>query len=49
MMRSASRAATEALRTGTSAAIDGEKSVDALLELAAQLYSVAELLVDEPS
>ena len=48
MMRSASRAATEALRTGTSAAIDGEKSVDALLELAAQLYSVAELLVDEP-
>jgi len=47
-MRSASRAATEALRTGTSAAIDGEKSVDALLELAAQLYSVAELLVDEP-
>jgi F-type H+-transporting ATPase subunit delta len=48
MMRSASRAATEALRTGTSEAIDGEQSVDGLLELAAQLYSVAELLVDEP-
>lgn len=47
MMRSASRAAIGALRDEQRATIDAEKSVDGLLDLASQLYSVSDLLVDE--
>ncbi|MGI8761655.1 MAG: F0F1 ATP synthase subunit delta [Jatrophihabitantaceae bacterium] len=47
-MRSASRAASRQVRGPKRAAIEREQSVESLLELAAELYSVADLLVAQP-
>jgi len=47
-MRSASRAAARGLREHKRPVIDRQPSVDALLGLAAELYAVADVLVDNP-
>ncbi|MGH8961663.1 MAG: F0F1 ATP synthase subunit delta [Jatrophihabitantaceae bacterium] len=47
-MRSASRAATAAIRVDKRAAIGRAKSTDALLALATELYELADLLVGQP-
>jgi F-type H+-transporting ATPase subunit delta len=48
MIRSASRQALDALRTEENAIYDGRISADALVKIAADLYSVADLLVAQP-
>lgn len=48
MMRSASRAASAALRPHKKAAIGAARSSDALVALADELYSVAALLIERP-
>lgn len=48
MMRSASRAASVAVRRDKRAAITRQSSTDALLGLAAELYDVADVLVEQP-
>ena len=48
MMRSASRLAAEQVRVRKRPAIEREKSAGGLVSLAAELYSVADVLVDNP-
>ena len=48
MMRSASRAATKAVRADKQAAIEGQSSSEALLTLARELYGSADVLVEQP-
>ena len=48
MMRSASRAASKAVRADKQAAIEAQTSSDALVALARELYGIADLLVDQP-
>lgn len=48
MMRSASRAATVAIRAAKRAAIERQPSREALLDVAAELYEVADVLVGQP-